>query len=37
MNLNNKCTEKLCYFLVNDTTLASDNPLETIFSKEYKN
>ena len=27
MNLNKKCNAKSYYFLVNDTTLGSDNPL----------
>ena len=29
MNLNKKCTGKPYYFLVNDTTLASNNPLHS--------
>ena len=30
-NLYKKCTAKQCYFLVTDTTLASNNPLRDAF------
>ena len=36
MNLYKKCTAKPYCFLMNYTTIASDNPLE-IFQKQYKN
>ena len=37
MNLYKKCTVKAYSSLVNDTTLASDNPLRFKNSKERKN
>ena len=39
MNLYKKCTTKPYYFLVNDATLASDNPLrfrKNLFRKNIK-